>query len=71
MFQEETILNSNLEISLNFNSKSILNLRKFLWRKLFISLRYSKLSFISIFSSKGMYFSNRSNLEMFESLNLI
>jgi hypothetical protein len=42
--------NFNLETSQNFEWKSIPNLKKFLWRKLFIFLRASKPYFISNFS---------------------
>jgi hypothetical protein len=41
---------SDLEVSLNFNSKSILNLKKFLGRNLFLSSNPSKQYFILIFS---------------------
>jgi hypothetical protein len=60
-----TSLDLKLERNLSFNSNSLSNLN-FLWIKLFLSSKYSKLHFISIFLSSGRYFLDRPKFGGFE-----
>jgi hypothetical protein len=54
------LLKSKIDLDFtNFNSKSILNVEKFLWRKLFPSSNSSRPYFISKFSSSGRSYLGR------------